>query len=1218
MKKAGRSRSAGVAQEAMATGVAVKRLSLAKSRISFFAALMMLPSLAYSQTWQGAQSSDFMVGENWDGGAVPNGGAVTINSTNPSGAGAVLSSGSVSVSAATVGGAGEQGKLTINGGTFSASQSMQVGVQNGSVGEVIVTGAGSLLDVAGGMRITAAGNALSTGTFTLAEGATVTTTNIELSTSNATAVGTLNIGRGLAAGTLNATSIIGGRGTATVNFNHSDLNYVLSAGMSVRDTSSRLIVNHIGSGRTVLTGSTTYDGLTTISSGALVFAGTDNDTVKRDLLGSMTVANGATLGLGVGTVRSGVKLTIGGDLSFGNTSLLEMGLGAPGSTPDAYGVGDLIDVKGKLTLGGTIKIVSLNDALDFGRYELFRFGTLDASQMGSMTVNIAGGLTGGLETASGGGVGGRVILNIAQALGNDVYWVGADGVGGAGVWDAATTNWSNESEGSFRDVWNSSNAIFDGEGADVSIVGEIAFAQINFDADDYVLTSGGAGSKLVATPAEGSIAILNAFTDVTGRIETVLEGAGSDTQIRKQGAGTVILSGATNSWGGGTVVSAGTLQIGDGGSTGSLPGNVEVLGAGTLAFHRDSYSYGGVVNGAGGLRQVGGSTTLTGANTYAGQTTVAGGTLTIGNGSSGNIAANSAVRIEAAGTLALNRSGEYTFANAIEGVGSLAQRGGGTLTLTGSLSSFTGKLLAESGSISLPSNAVFNGTVDVQQGGVLKGTGKVGGARILSGGRLAPGNSIGTLTLGGALTLENGGIFEAEVGADGSHDLVAVTGNLTLNGSSLEVLALGDEINGLWRPYNSYDLITYTGTRSGTFDDERVTSNFAFLTPELEYGNGVVRLHLDRNDIDFAAIGLTPNQIAAGGATEALDFDHVVANQALALVDAVLVLSPEDARAAFDSLSGEFHVSTRSMLLDDSRLLRDAILGRAHAHLNGANGDELWGQVLGHQGSYQGDGVSEFKRDAAGIMAGKDYALGEGSFRLGWAAGYHMNASLESSALGSEGDANSTHVAIYGGTRQTSGLGVRLGIAHSWHEVDVRRTVSFPGYREAVESSYEGKTVQAFGEVDLKLTLGSAEVSPFLGLAWAQLQTDGFAEMDFQTPLGSTAGLRANAQTDDASFATLGARGSVPLMGEHAQLNGMLGYRRALSGDDPMVRMAFLDGTQRFDVRGAPLARDAAIADLGLDFSLSEKVHLGASYNGLLSKDAADHAIQARLVWTLE
>ena len=92
-----------------------------------------------------------------------------------------------------------------------------------------------------------------------------------------------------------------------------------------------------------------------------------------------------------------------------------------------------------------------------------------------------------------------------------------------------------------------------------------------------------------------------------------------------------MLTGA-NSYTGGTTISAGTLQLGNGGTTGSIVG--DVTDNGTLAFNRsDAITFGGVVSGTGSLTQLGaGTTTLTGTNTYTGGTTISAGRLQLGDG----------------------------------------------------------------------------------------------------------------------------------------------------------------------------------------------------------------------------------------------------------------------------------------------------------------------------------------------------------------------------------------------------------------------------------------------------------------------------------------------------------------------------------------------------------------------------------------------------------
>src|SRR5207245_7479568 len=104
---------------------------------------------------------------------------------------------------------------------------------------------------------------------------------------------------------------------------------------------------------------------------------------------------------------------------------------------------------------------------------------------------------------------------------------------------------------------------------------------------------------------------------------------GTGGSLTKVGTGTLTLTGA-NTYSGGTTISAGTLQLGNGGTSGSIVG--DVVNNGTFAVNRsDTFTFGGVISGAGAFQQIGtGTTVLTATNnTYTGPTVVDAGRLLV-------------------------------------------------------------------------------------------------------------------------------------------------------------------------------------------------------------------------------------------------------------------------------------------------------------------------------------------------------------------------------------------------------------------------------------------------------------------------------------------------------------------------------------------------------------------------------------------------------------
>ncbi|MEC9413839.1 MAG: autotransporter domain-containing protein, partial [Pseudomonadota bacterium] len=111
-------------------------------------------------------------------------------------------------------------------------------------------------------------------------------------------------------------------------------------------------------------------------------------------------------------------------------------------------------------------------------------------------------------------------------------------------------------------------------------------------------------------------------------------------------SGTTTLTG-NNTYSGITYIRDGILQIGDGGTSGTL-GTGNVTNNSTLVFNRsDDSGYAGVISGTGSVtKESAGNFNLTGTNTYTGATTVNAGILSV-NGS----ISNSTTNVNSGGTL---------------------------------------------------------------------------------------------------------------------------------------------------------------------------------------------------------------------------------------------------------------------------------------------------------------------------------------------------------------------------------------------------------------------------------------------------------------------------------------------------------------------------------------------------------------------------------------
>lgn len=285
----------------------------------------------------------------------------------------------------------------------------------------------------------------------------------------------------------------------------------------------------------------------------------------------------------------------------------------------------------------------------------------------------------------------------------------------------------------------------------------------------------------VSVGADGSLAVGNDMTlqqaidagylaatsgvgfDTTAGNRTVGDAIPGSRPFVKTGGNTLTLTGE-NTPSPATTVFGGTLQIGNGGTTGSITGGVTLANSSGIAFNRsDSLTYAASISGTGSFTKLGaGTLTLAGSNSYSGATTLGGGVLALGSATSlpasGNITfTGGSLQYTAANTTDLSsrivsstsaigidtNNQNVTWAGSLvsTNTGGLSKTGAGTLTLSGS-NAFTGTVSVTGGTLAIGGPNAFpqTGVTGVSlNGGALQGSGSIAASNI-------PG--VATITLG--------------------------------------------------------------------------------------------------------------------------------------------------------------------------------------------------------------------------------------------------------------------------------------------------------------------------------------------------------------------------------------------------------------------------------------------------------------------------------------
>lgn len=695
----------------------------------------------------------------------------------------------------------------------------------------------------------------------------------------------------------------------------------------------------------------------------------------------------------------------------------------------------------------------------------------------------------------------------------------------------------------------------------------------------------------------------------------------------------------------------------------------------------------GAVSGTGNLNKMGtGTLFLRGSNTYTGGTILTEGTVSVVSdanlGSPAGALRFKGGTLQAGADLESSRpmvaeffmitygegstipgtsyfdTGVYhsTFSGQFSGSGNLTQTGQGSLTLTANSRDFKGNYIVQSGTLNIEGTLSGpSSSMTIDPGGTLKGSGLLG-ISTTNYGTVAPGASVGTLTIDGGYFQKPGGRLEVEIASAASYDKLRVTG---LQGAAGLDGTLKPVILGGYRPPVNTVFPGIVQADLGIFNTAfAAIENTPVLSWQAAYSENQVDLTLVGRDYAKSSIVLNANQRAVGNMLNGIadtttgDLARVLNTldglpAARDVADAYRQISPEKdgvlpalglagsalpLRSISDRLTwgrwsrgrsssprsgndpGSFNL--RYSEWEGVRLAYNAtglgnLIGKTRPATQDQGPWEVFADFVGASGTQDGSETQiGYHFNVFGLAAGADYRL-SGDWLLGLGSGFYRTRASFDAGGGSSRVRNLpffTYAAYTPGDFYAMGS---LGYTLNWYEID--RNVSFGGLGRTASRSVNGGAFNTALETGYDFRFTRTILTPAATLFYSRIRVDGFTETG-----ADALNLSVDSQTAESLQGGIGFRAARPFRacGTDGMAQVSAFYQHEFSNNSRGVNARLVQGGASFTIQTDRPRRDLVVLGGGLAFNISSHLSLHANYNAELGgSEYTAHLVSAGIKW---